>query len=123
MPLPHLGRRRILFAVGLCACLQASAALAQSAEPRESGPLDISADELEVQNRTCISTWRGNAQATRGQARLVADVLRAHLKPKAGARPASGPAACGDLLRIEAHGSETYLVRAGVPKPPPKAPK
>lgn len=107
---PYVGRRQILLAAGLWACIQATPATAQSTG---SGLLDISADELEVQNRTCVSTWRGNAQATRGQARLVADMLRAHLQPQAGARPASGTAACGDVLRIEAHGSVHYVTARG----------
>lgn len=86
-----------------------AAALAQDA----SGLVDISADELEVQNNTCIFTWRGRAEATRGQARLFADVMLAHFRPKAAAKGGPGAAACGDLLRIEAHGSVRYITARG----------
>lgn len=75
--------------------------------------VDISADELEVQNNTCIFIWRGRAEATRGQARLVADVMLAHFKPKASGKGAPGASACGDLLRIEAHGSVRYVTARG----------
>jgi lipopolysaccharide export system protein LptA len=100
--------RRACAAVALAvACSAAPAAMAQDVPEL----LDISADELEVENRSCIFTWRGKAEATRGQTRLVADVLRAHLRPKPAA--ASGTAACGDILKIEAHGSVHYVTARG----------
>jgi lipopolysaccharide export system protein LptA len=87
-------------------------AVAQGLDPASSGePFDITADELEVQNRACVSVWKGNAEALQGKARLRADILRAFFETKAGAA-ASGPTgtgACGDLLRLEAEGKVYYV--------------
>jgi lipopolysaccharide export system protein LptA len=50
------------------AALPAAAALAQGLGPDSDGkPMDITADELEVQNKACVSTWRGKAEGDRGQ--------------------------------------------------------
>lgn len=86
-------------------------ALAQGLGPNSDGPLDITADELEVQNKTCVSVWRGRAEALQGQARLRADLLRAVFEPTPGASGSSGIGAnaCGDLIRLEAEGSVFYV--------------
>lgn len=90
------------------AVLAGGAAHAQGLGPNSDGPVDITADELEVQNKACVSTWRGNAEALQGQSRLRADMIRAVFATKAGAS-ATGTGACGDLLRMEAEGSVYYL--------------
>lgn len=95
-----------LMATGLMA---AAAAHAQQLGPNAKGPVDIAADELEVQNKACISIWRGKAEALQGEARLRADTLKAFFEPKAGASGATGTGACGDLLRMEAQGSVYYV--------------
>jgi len=102
---------RIVFGLAL-ACSPAAglggAALAQGLGPDSDGkPMDITADELEVQNKACISTWRGRAEAMQGSARLRADVIRAYLETKPGGGGATG--ACGDVIRIEAEGSVYYV--------------
>ena len=91
--------------------LSGAPALAQGLGPNSDGPLDITADELEVQNKTCISVWRGRAEALQGQARLRADLLRAVFAPTAGGGGTSGIGAnvCGDLIRLEAEGSVFYV--------------
>lgn len=75
----------------------------------EGKPVDITADELEVENKACVSTWKGNAEALQGQSRLRARIIRAIFAPKAGASSAAGSGACGDLLRIEAEGDVYYV--------------
>jgi lipopolysaccharide export system protein LptA len=97
-----------LFATALAAGpLLVGAAQAQGLGPDSGGkPVDIAADQAEVQNKACISTWRGNAEAMQGTARLRADVIRAVFQPKPGG---SGSGACGDLIRIEAEGSVYYV--------------
>ncbi len=97
-----------LTALGL-ALLACGPALAQRLGPSADGPVDITADELEVQNKACVSIWRGRAEALQGEARIRADVLRAIFSPKAGASGATGTGACGDLLRMEAEGSVYYV--------------
>ena len=91
------------------AMLAGGAAHAQSLGPGADGPMDITADELEVQNKACVSVWKGKAEALQGQARLRADIIRAFFQPKAGATSATGTGACGDLIRIEAEGSVYYV--------------
>ena len=97
-----------LAAFGL-ALSAAGPALAQQLGPSADGPVDITADELEVQNKACISIWRGRAEALQGEARIRANILRAVFSPKAGASGATGTGACGDLIRMEAEGSVYYV--------------
>jgi len=98
-----------LAAAILAALSAAGGAHAQQLGPDSDGPVDITADELEVQNKACISTWRGKAEALQGQARLRADVIRAVFQTKAGATNATGSSACGDLVRMEAEGNVFYV--------------
>lgn len=79
----------------------AGAAHAQGLGPSSKGPIDITADELEVQNKACVSTWKGKAEALQGEARLRADLIRAHFETKTGS--------CGDLIRMDAEGNVYYV--------------
>ena len=91
--------------------LSGTPALAQQLGPGGDGPVDITADELEVQNKACVSIWRGRAEALQGQTRLRADLLRAVMATKqavAGA-PSLGTSACGELIRMEAEGQVFYV--------------
>lgn len=78
-------------------------------------PWDVTADELEVVQSTCVSVWKGSAEALQDTTRLRADVLRAYFVPKAkapgaaAAAPGGAKSACGDLLRMEAEGSVYYV--------------
>ena len=87
----------------------------QGLDPNSDEPFDITADELEVQNKACVSIWRGKAEALQGKARLRADVLKAFMQPKPPAAGTGagaggvGSSACGELLRIEATGSVFYV--------------
>jgi lipopolysaccharide export system protein LptA len=96
-----------VFALGLLA--GGTAAWAQQLGPNSDGPVDITADELEVQNKACISIWRGRAEALQGQARLRADVLTTYFKTRPGASGGVGAGACGDLIKVEAQGSVYYV--------------
>src|SRR3990167_10557266 len=58
---------------------------AQGLGPNADGPIDITADELEVQNKACVSVWRGKAEMLQGETRLRADLLRAVMATKPGA--------------------------------------
>jgi lipopolysaccharide export system protein LptA len=84
-------------------------ARAQQLGPHSDGPIDITADELEVQNKACISIWRGKAEALQGTARVRADVMKAYMSAKPGKAGTVGAGACGDLIRIEADGSVYYV--------------
>ena len=98
----------------LAAALAAGApAFAQRLGPGAGdGPVDITSDEVEVQNKTCVSIWRGKAEALQGDTRLRADVLKTFFEPKAGGASndaAIGGGSCGALLRMEAEGSVYYV--------------
>ncbi|MDZ4371071.1 MAG: LptA/OstA family protein [Phenylobacterium sp.] len=95
-------------AAALALCV-AGAAQAQGLGPNSDGPVDITADELEVQNKACVSIWRGKAEALQGQARLRADLLRAVFATRPGSTSATGTGACGDLIRMEAEGNVYYV--------------
>lgn len=83
---------------------------AQGLDPGARGqPLDITSDELEVQDKACVSVWRGKAEALQGHARLRADILRAFFRPAPSAPSGKDGSACGELLRIEAEGSVYYV--------------
>jgi lipopolysaccharide export system protein LptA len=96
-------------ALALALLAAGGVAHAQQLGPKSDGPVDITADELEVQNKACISTWKGKAEAMQGTARVRADVMTAYFQPKAGAGGATGSGACGDLIKIEADGSVYYV--------------
>ena len=82
---------------------------AQGLGPTADGPIDIPADELEVPNKACVSTWRGKAEALQGEARLRADLIRATFATKAGSGGATGSGACGDLIKMDAEGNVYYV--------------
>ena len=99
-----------LAAVVLLGAQPAAAQLATNSD----APVDITADELEVQQGQCVSVWKGSAEALQETSRLRADVLRAYFKPKPkGTAPAaaagSTSSACGELIRMEAEGSVYYV--------------
>ncbi len=87
--------------------LLASPASAQLA-PQAKGPVDITADELLAANAECTSTWRGNVEALQDTSRLRSNTLTAFMAKK-GSDPGQPGGACGDLVRMEAHGSVYYV--------------
>jgi lipopolysaccharide export system protein LptA len=104
--------KHLVITVGLTAALLGGAAAARAqglGTHSGDGPVDITADELEVQNKECVSIWRGKAEALQGQDRLRADVLKAFFETKPGGKGAATTGACGDLLRMEAEGSVYYV--------------
>jgi lipopolysaccharide export system protein LptA len=96
--------------VALVALATAWPAAAQA--PGGNGPLDMAADEMEVQQSQCISIWRGAAEALQEGARLRADVMTAHLEKTAGGG-ANGGGSCGNIVSIEAKGSVYYVSAQG----------
>ena len=83
-------------AAAAAALLAAHPAAAQIGGTKSDAPIDITADELEVQQGQCVSVWKGSAEALQDTSRLRADVLRAFFVPKPKAAtpaPAAGAAA------------------------------
>ncbi len=98
----------ILMTVVASALGAAAPAAAQLAKGSDA-PLDITADELEVQNAQCIQTWKGSAEALQETSRLRADVIKVYMQPKPNAKPGATSGACGELIRVEALGSVYYV--------------
>jgi lipopolysaccharide export system protein LptA len=94
----------------------AQAAFAQIA-PSAKGPVDVTADQLEVKNGLCLASWRGDAEALQDTSRLRADVL--NIYNKVVSKPATDGGngqGCGVLDRMEADGSVYYVTPTQVVK-------
>ncbi len=94
----------LTFSASLLAAAPAAAQLARNSD----APVDITADELEVVNATCLMTWRGNAEALQADARLRANVLKIFSETTPG-KPGAAGSSCGALKRMEAEGAVYYL--------------
>ncbi len=86
----------------------AGAPAAAQVDTRSSAPIDITADQGEVDNAQCLAIWRGSAEALQGDARLRADTITVYSRPK-GAAPSGGQPACGGTDRIVAEGHVFYV--------------
>jgi lipopolysaccharide export system protein LptA len=94
----------------------AGAAFAQIA-PASHGPVDVTADQLEVKNDQCLASWRGDAEALQDTSRLRANVLNIYNQVLAkGGATTAGPRSCGPLLRMEADGDVYYVTPTQVVK-------
>lgn len=72
------------------------------------GPIAIGADRLEVIDAERVSIWSGRAEATQGESRLRADVIRAY----SAARRGGGDTAAnmgGDIERMVASGNVYFV--------------
>jgi lipopolysaccharide export system protein LptA len=87
-------------------------ALAQIA-PAGHGPVDVTADQLEVQQGQCLANWSGNAEALQDTSRLRADSLKIYNRQESGA---GGGSSCGQLDRMEADGQVYYVTPSQVVK-------
>jgi lipopolysaccharide export system protein LptA len=86
--------------------LFAGAARAQ-VDTHSKAPIDITADQAEVNNSKCIAIWRGSAEAVQDNTRLRADTITIYSHPK-GVKKEGEAAACGNADRIEADGHVYY---------------
>lgn len=81
------------------------------------GPIDVTADQLEMIDAQHLAIWRGNVEALQNGNRLVSDVLNVFFSGKsaAGAAPAAPAAAggvgadWGDVERLVADGHVFYV--------------
>lgn len=96
----------------------AGAARAQLASGK--GPIDVTADQLEMVDAQHLAIWRGNVEAVQNGNRLVADVLNVYFSGKAApgapqastrAPPTAGGAGAdwGDVERLVADGHVFYV--------------
>jgi lipopolysaccharide export system protein LptA len=82
-----------LAVASLCgAALAAGAARAQLAPGNSNGPIDVTADQLEMVDAQHLAIWRGNVEAVQDGSRLVSDVMNVYFTGKSGAPAAAAPA-------------------------------
>ena len=92
----------------------ASVASAQLS-PSSNAPVDITADQLDVQNQKCLAIYSGDAEALQDTSRLRANTINIYnktLPPRSGAAQATGEPGsqnCGQLDRMEADGQVYYV--------------
>src|SRR5581483_2079584 len=80
--------------------------------PSSKAPVDVTADQLEVQNHQCLASWKGNAEALQETSRLRANVLNIYNRVLPNPHPGAGSDAnptCGALDRMEADGNVYYV--------------
>ena len=100
--------------VGLA--LLAPSAQAQIATgPNNNGPIDVTADKLEMVDAEHLAIWRGNVEAVQNGSRLVADTVNVYFsgKPSAPAKPAAKPAAGGAASVGQDWGAVQRMVAEG----------
>jgi lipopolysaccharide export system protein LptA len=91
--------------------LAPAAAQAPGFAPAARGPVDVTADQLQVEQHDCLAIWSGDAEALQDTSRLRADTLKIYEQMKGGS--AGG---CGGLDRMEADGSVYYVTPTQVVK-------
>lgn len=74
---------------------------------RGGGPIAIGADRLEVIDAERVSIWSGRAEATQGENRLRADVIRAFNAPRRGG--GEGAQMGGEIERMVASGNVYFV--------------
>jgi lipopolysaccharide export system protein LptA len=93
-------------------CL-APAALGQSLDLTQGGPVEVTAtDGIEWRQQDQVVIARGDARAVRGGVTVEADRLLARYRPRGGTpaearTPTEGPAGGGEIWRLEAEGNVT----------------
>jgi lipopolysaccharide export system protein LptA len=91
--------------LGVACAMPAPAQLA----PSSNAPVDVTADQLEVQNQKCLAVWSGDAEALQATSRLRANTINIYNKTLA-ARTGDQPGqSCGQLDRMEADGQVYYV--------------
>jgi len=88
----------------------AGAAMAQLA-PASSAPVDVTADQLQVENQKCLATYSGDAEALQATSRLRANVINIYFKalPSHGDGQSQSNQNCGQLDHMEADGQVYYV--------------
>ena len=107
-----MNRPAALLTISTLAVALATGASAQIA-PAGHGPVDVTADQLEVEQGQCMANWTGNAEALQDTSRLRADSLKIFNQPMS---KASGGQACGPMQRMEADGQVYYVTPTQVVK-------
>jgi lipopolysaccharide export system protein LptA len=98
----------IVVGVALAAGAAAPLAIAAAAGPGPlgggNGPIDITADELEVLDAESRAVWRGSVEAIQGTSRLRAPVLNIYYAQRGSGGQAVPGGGGGEIQRMEADG-------------------
>ena len=101
-------RRHIHWAALVGGAVLAACGVARAQiETSSNAPIDISANETEVNTSKCMSIWKGAAEALQGDSRLRADVITAYAAVKG--VDSSGQPACGGTQKVIADGNVYYV--------------
>ena len=73
------------------------------------GPIDITADQLELIDAQHLAIWRGDVEALQGGNRLRADQVNIHFSGKGGASAGAPGRNWGPVQRIEADGKVFFV--------------
>ncbi|MGH7021962.1 MAG: LptA/OstA family protein [Caulobacteraceae bacterium] len=76
-------------------------------QTNSNAPIDITANEAEVNNSKCMAIWKGAAEALQGDTRLRANTITVYEAPKG--KDASGQPACGATQKVIAEGNVYYV--------------
>jgi lipopolysaccharide export system protein LptA len=63
--------------------------------PNNNGPIDVTADKLEMVDAQHLAIWRGNVEAVQNGSRLVADTLNVYFNGKSATKPSTKTAGGG----------------------------
>lgn len=94
-------------ALGAAAVLAMAAPAHAQLSSKSDAPIDVTADEYEIIQSTCRTTWTGDAEAVQADSRLRAKILRTFMAQTT--KPGSADKQCGDLNRLEAEGAVYYV--------------
>jgi lipopolysaccharide export system protein LptA len=84
--------------------------------PSSKAPVDVTADQLEVQNPKCLAIWSGDAEALQDTSRLRANVINIYNKALPARPGEQAGQSCGQLDRMEADGQVYYVTPTQVVK-------
>jgi lipopolysaccharide export system protein LptA len=76
------------------------------------GPIDVTADELEMLDSQKMAIWRGNVEAIQGENRMLANELQVHFSGRSGSAPSAdqGPGKnWGDVQKLVADGRVFFI--------------
>ena len=99
---------RLTMMIALPLALAAAGVVHAQLASSSKAPVDITADQLEVQNAQCLTVWKGAAEALQDTSRLRANTLNIYNKVLGG-RGSAGAQNCGQLDRMEADGQVYYV--------------
>lgn len=105
--------KRIAVLLALAAMLPMAPTAARAQIAAGGGPIDVTANELEMIDTQKVAIWRGKVEALQGANRMLADQLNVYFSGKSGAAPAAGADSpgrnWGEVQRLVATGNVFFI--------------